>query len=115
MNKGKTASRAARRIVDPLVFSAPGPVLPSCLPTDLNHEAEGHEKCRGDAGYEEPAYDDQLREMRAVLDAWIMESNDQGRIPEPPEILEYWERRMSENYDARIEDMLEERRRRRRR
>jgi arylsulfatase A-like enzyme len=59
---------------------------------------------------EDPAYRDRLREMRLVLDAWILESNDQGRIPEPPEIPAFWERRMSENYDARIKDMLEERR-----
>jgi arylsulfatase A-like enzyme len=60
----------------------------------------------------EPAYADRLRDMGRVLDAWIEESNDQGRILEPPEVPAYWDERMSENYDARIETMLEERRKR---
>jgi N-sulfoglucosamine sulfohydrolase len=31
-----------------------------------------------------------LEQLRSVLDRWIEESNDQGRIPEPPEAVEYW-------------------------
>ena len=61
---------------------------------------------------EDPAYAAELERLRGTLDAWIAESNDQGRTPETPEIHEYWERQMSENYDARIEAMLEARRQR---
>jgi hypothetical protein len=50
-----------------------------------------------------------MMELRAALDTWIMETNDQGRHRESPEILQYWESRMKENYDERIRKMLDER------
>jgi N-sulfoglucosamine sulfohydrolase len=36
--------------------------------------------------------------LSAVLDQWIADTNDQGRIPEPPEIAEYWAGRIREHY-----------------
>ena len=54
-----------------------------------------------------------LGRLRATLDTWIVESQDQGRTPESLEIVEYWERQMRVTYDARIASMLERRSRRR--
>jgi arylsulfatase A-like enzyme len=31
-----------------------------------------------------------LRAMRATLDTWIVETDDQGRTPEPPAVVEFW-------------------------
>lgn len=33
------------------------------------------------------------RRLKEQLDSWIETSNDQGRTPEPREVIEYWERR----------------------
>ena len=57
----------------------------------------------------DPAHWERLAHMRALVEAWIVETNDQGRIPEPPEIPAYWETRSVENYGARIEQMLKDR------
>ena len=35
-----------------------------------------------------------LEEMRRELDRWIEETNDQGRFPERPEVVEYWKTEM---------------------
>jgi hypothetical protein len=40
--------------------------------------------------------------MSSALGAWIVESDDQGRIPEDPAVVNYYEQRMKEIYDARI-------------
>ena len=40
--------------------------------------------------------------LRAALDTWIVESNDQGRFPESPEIIQHWEEQMKKNYDAKL-------------
>ena len=37
-------------------------------------------------------------ELRAALDHWINETNDQGRIPEPPAVIEYWDKAMQERH-----------------
>lgn len=57
----------------------------------------------------EPTHWERLAAMRALVEAWIVETNDQGRIPEPPEIPAYWEERSVQNYEARIQKMLKER------
>ncbi|MCP5516867.1 MAG: sulfatase [Verrucomicrobiales bacterium] len=49
-----------------------------------------------------PAHEDVLRQLRAALDTWIVESNDQGRFPEPPEVIAAFEQQMRQAYDARI-------------
>jgi len=41
---------------------------------------------------ESPEHRKTLQKLRGELENWIETSNDQGRIPEPKEILEYWER-----------------------
>ncbi|MDP1592580.1 MAG: hypothetical protein Q8M07_32755, partial [Prosthecobacter sp.] len=41
-------------------------------------------------------HEQRRKEMSAALDAWIESSNDQGRTPEPPEIIEQWRERMKE-------------------
>ena len=50
---------------------------------------------------EDPVMHDKLVELRAVLDTWIYESNDQGRFAESEEIPQYWEQKMIEYYDER--------------
>lgn len=37
-----------------------------------------------------PTHQQALREMRSTLEQWIVETDDQGRFPEPPAVLEYW-------------------------
>lgn len=51
---------------------------------------------------ESPAHQEVLSELRAALDTWLVECNDQGRFPEPPEVIEFYEQRARRNYDARI-------------
>jgi len=43
-----------------------------------------------------------LDRLRRVLGQWIEESNDQGRIPEDPAVVSYYEQKMKELYDERI-------------
>jgi hypothetical protein len=33
-----------------------------------------------------------LKQLRKELDSWIDETDDQGRYPESPEVIEYWKR-----------------------
>ncbi len=49
-----------------------------------------------------------IGEERTALDTWIAESDDQGRFPEPPEVLEYWEAQMEKNYGERLRKRREE-------
>ena len=58
---------------------------------------------------DDPDHAESLERLRLALDEWIIHSNDQGEMPEGPEIYEYWEREMSEIYDAQIKQMLKER------
>ena len=41
--------------------------------------------------------------MRAVLDRWIAETDDQGRFPEDPSVIDYYEQRGKNRYDERIQ------------
>jgi N-sulfoglucosamine sulfohydrolase len=52
---------------------------------------------------ESAAHRDLLREMRALLEEWLEATDDQGRFPEDPRVVEYYEHQMKRNYDARIE------------
>jgi arylsulfatase A-like enzyme len=52
-----------------------------------------------------PEHQAVLRRLRDVLDEWIDESRDQGRTPEPPEIVQAWEDTMKRNYDARLRQL----------
>jgi hypothetical protein len=40
----------------------------------------------------EPAHQRKLSELRAGLQRWIEETNDQGRWPESPAVIAYWEK-----------------------
>ncbi len=40
--------------------------------------------------------------LAGELERWIEESDDQGRLPEPPEVIAGWERRMEKNYGERL-------------
>src|SRR5262249_13246217 len=50
-------------------------------------DADPHE-IRNLAGV--PDHQETLRRLRAELDRWVEATNDQGRTPEPPEVVEYW-------------------------
>ncbi len=54
------------------------------------------------------AYGEILHQLQVTLDEWIDESNDQGRFPEPPEVIQYYENRSKERYDERIEALRKE-------
>lgn len=45
-----------------------------------------------------------LARLRDVLDAWIAETNDQGRIPEDPAIVAKWDARAKTLHDERIRE-----------
>ena len=48
-----------------------------------------------------------LARLRGELGRWIEQSNDQGRTPEPPEIVEHWERTQQRNYEQRMKKARE--------
>ena len=50
-----------------------------------------------------PDHQEILRQMRAALDRWIRETDDQGRSPEDPRVYEFYEQKMKDNYDDRID------------
>jgi arylsulfatase A-like enzyme len=49
-----------------------------------------------------PSHQEVLEELRDALGVWIVESDDQGRIPEDPAVVSYYEQRMKQIYDERI-------------
>jgi N-sulfoglucosamine sulfohydrolase len=49
-----------------------------------------------------PAHRATLEKMRAALDAWIESTDDQGRFPEDPRVVRFYEEMMMKTYDARI-------------
>jgi arylsulfatase A-like enzyme len=49
-----------------------------------------------------PDHQEALLQLRAVLETWIIESNDQGRIPEPREIPAQFDAQMRKIYDQKI-------------
>jgi len=55
-----------------------------------------------------PEHQEVLKLMRAELGRWIEETDDQGRYPEDPAVAEYYEERMKQLYDARIERLREQ-------
>lgn len=48
-----------------------------------------------------------LHAMRETLDGWTRRIDDLGRFPEDPEVYEYYESRMIENYDDEIDQLCE--------
>ena len=55
-----------------------------------------------------PAHQAVLNELRAELDRWILESDDQGRFPEDPAVAAYYEAEMKKLYDQRIAELRRE-------
>lgn len=55
-----------------------------------------------------PAYQKVLRKMRDQLDQWIVDTNDQGEIPEDPAITKRYEDEMKKIYDKRIAKLYAE-------
>jgi N-sulfoglucosamine sulfohydrolase len=51
-----------------------------------------------------PEHQQVLERLRDVLDTWIVETNDQGRIPEDPSIAAKWEAEAKKTYDERIRE-----------
>jgi N-sulfoglucosamine sulfohydrolase len=39
----------------------------------------------------DPAHQAALRELRAILDRWMKDTNDRGHVPEPAAVFEYWD------------------------
>lgn len=60
---------------------------PSMPPEELYDLAQDPHEIRNLAGSAHPADRAALQRLRAALETWIVESDDQGRTPEPPEIL----------------------------
>jgi hypothetical protein len=54
---------------------------------ELYDIADDPEETRNLAASPDPEYQRVLKELRAELDRWIADTNDQGRILEPPEIV----------------------------
>lgn len=48
-----------------------------------------------------------LHQLRHRLDRWIQSTNDQGRFPEDPEVIEYYDEKMQQNYQQRIKELQE--------
>lgn len=49
-----------------------------------------------------PEHQGKLKELRAVLETWIIETNDQGRWIEPESVHRYWEEQMEKAYGERL-------------
>jgi len=56
-----------------------------------------------------PEHEAVLVRMRAALNEWIDQSDDQGRVMEPPEVVKPWEDKMKQNYDARLKRLADQR------
>ncbi len=56
---------------------------------------------------ESAAHQEVLRHLRSVLDEWIADA-DTGEYPEDPAVSDYYEQKMKEIYDARIEALRRE-------
>ena len=54
-----------------------------------------------------PGYQAILKQLRGELDEWIERTNDQGRFPEDPEVVEFYRERMIKNYSEEIERLRE--------
>jgi arylsulfatase A-like enzyme len=55
-----------------------------------------------------PDHANVLAQLRTELDGWIEDTNDLGREPEDPAVVEYYEQRMKTLYDERIEALREQ-------
>jgi len=81
--------------LDPVQEALMAPRRPAEELYDL--EADPHE-IRNLA--DSPAHQADRARLSAVLDQWIIDTDDQGRIPEPPGVVEYWAEKIREHYKA---------------
>lgn len=51
---------------------------------------------------DDPKHQEKLKELRAALETWIVETNDQGRWIEPESVHRYWEEQMEKSYGERL-------------
>jgi arylsulfatase A-like enzyme len=56
----------------------------------------------------DPAHRERLRDLRALLDRRLSATDDRGRLPEDPEVVEYYTEMMRENFDEEIAALEEE-------
>jgi arylsulfatase A-like enzyme len=49
----------------------------------------------------QPEYQATKTRLSTALDVWMQETNDQGWIKEPAEIIDFWEAEMKRNYESR--------------
>jgi arylsulfatase A-like enzyme len=54
-----------------------------------------------------PQHQGVLKRMRAALNEWLQDTDDQGRFPEDPAVIEYYERLMREHYDDQLKQANE--------
>ena len=49
-----------------------------------------------------------IADLRQNLDDWLVDVNDLGRFPESPEVHAFYEQKMKENYETRLEEIWDE-------
>jgi arylsulfatase A-like enzyme len=54
-----------------------------------------------------PAHQEILRQLRDTLADWIERIDDQGRFPEDPRVVEYYDKKLEEKYAERIRQLQE--------
>lgn len=54
-----------------------------------------------------PEYQSDKERLRSALDTWMQETNDQGRIQEPTEVIDFWEEEMKRYYESRPRKRIE--------
>jgi hypothetical protein len=55
-----------------------------------------------------PEHEAVLSQLRTELGRWIEDTNDLGRYPEDPAVIQYYEQRMKTLYDERIDALREQ-------
>lgn len=56
----------------------------------------------------DPAHRERLHDLREALDRRLRETDDRGRLPEDPEVVDHYEEQMRENFDEEIADIRAE-------
>ena len=84
-----------RKLYDEGKLSGPAADLMKPQPAELLYDTESdpHE-IYNLAGSDLPEHREALIRLRAALDAWIVETGDLGRFPEPPEIVKPFAKEM---------------------
>ncbi len=72
----------AQRALTPVQETLCAPTMPAEELYDLGHDPHEIDNLAG-----RPEHQQTLQRLRRVLERWIDESHDQGRVPEPPELV----------------------------